>query len=78
MLRLYLFSRLRTIRSAWRRKASRFTGIGFRRRKSARLHLYFKGGHGFGMRKQHLPSDHWIERFADWLDTQGLLGIAKK
>jgi len=41
--------------------------------KPAELHLYSKGGHGFGMRQQHLPSDHWIERFADWLDMQGLL-----
>jgi acetyl esterase/lipase len=41
--------------------------------KSAELHLYSKGGHGFGMRQQHLPTDHWIERFADWLDVQGLL-----
>jgi acetyl esterase/lipase len=42
-------------------------------KKSAELHLYAKGGHGFGMRKQNLPTDHWIERFADWLDVQGLL-----
>ncbi len=41
--------------------------------KSAELHLYSKGGHGFGMRKQNLPSDHWIELFASWLDVQGLL-----
>ncbi len=41
--------------------------------KSAELHLYSKGGHGFGMRTQHLPSDHWIDRFADWLEVQGLL-----
>ena len=41
--------------------------------KSAELHLYSKGGHGFGMRTQHLPSDHWIELFANWLDVQGLL-----
>jgi acetyl esterase/lipase len=41
--------------------------------KPAELHLYSKGGHGFGMRQQHLPSDRWIERFADWLDVQGLL-----
>jgi acetyl esterase/lipase len=41
--------------------------------KSAELHLYSKGGHGFGMRHQNLPSDYWIERFADWLDVQGLL-----
>lgn len=42
-------------------------------KKPAELHLYQKGGHGFGMRKQNLPTDHWIERFADWLEVQGLL-----
>jgi len=42
-------------------------------KKSAELHLLSKGGHGFGMRKQDLPSDHWIERFAEWLQVQGLL-----
>jgi acetyl esterase/lipase len=40
-------------------------------RKSAELHMFSKGGHGFGMRKQNLPSDRWIERFADWLEVQG-------
>ncbi|MDW8381487.1 MAG: alpha/beta hydrolase [Verrucomicrobiota bacterium] len=38
---------------------------------SAELHLYARGGHGFGMRKQNLPSDHWIERFAEWLEMHG-------
>ena len=42
-------------------------------KKSAELHLYSKGGHGFGMRKQNLPSDQWIERFGEWLAVQGLL-----
>lgn len=42
-------------------------------KKPAELHLFSKGGHGFGMKKQNLPADHWIERFADWLDVQGLL-----
>ena len=42
-------------------------------KKPAELHLYAKGGHGFGMKKQNLPSDKWIERFSDWLDYQGLL-----
>jgi hypothetical protein len=37
------------------------------------LHLYAKGGHGFGRRKQILPMDQWIERFGDWLQMQGLL-----
>ena len=41
-------------------------------RKPAELHLFSKGGHGFGMKKQNLPSDHWVERFADWLEVQGL------
>jgi acetyl esterase/lipase len=41
--------------------------------KSAELHIYAKGSHGFGMRKQGLPCDGWIDRFGDWLDQQGLL-----
>ena len=35
----------------------------------AELHLYARGGHGFGMRVQHLPSDRWIELFWTWLVT---------
>jgi hypothetical protein len=34
---------------------------------------YAQGGHGFGMKKQGLPSDHWIERFSEWLQAQGFL-----
>ena len=34
--------------------------------KSAALHMYSKGGHGFGMKTQHLPSDNWISRFYEW------------
>ncbi len=37
------------------------------------LHIYAKGGHGFGMRKQGLPSDHWIDRFNEWLQAGGFL-----
>ena len=40
---------------------------------SAELHIYSKGGHGFGMNVYHLPCDTWIERFGDWLGVQGLL-----
>ena len=35
------------------------------------LHLYAQGGHGFGMKKQGLPSDRWIDRFGDWLQLPG-------
>jgi acetyl esterase/lipase len=38
-----------------------------RAKKSAELHIYSKGGHGFGMSKQNLPSDQWMNLFADWL-----------
>jgi len=41
--------------------------------KSAELHMYAKGGHGFGVRKHGLPVDGWIDRFGDWLDSQGFL-----
>jgi acetyl esterase/lipase len=47
----------------------RWTGA----KKSAELHMYAKGGHGFGMHKQNLPTDAWIDRFAEWLELQGFL-----
>ncbi len=42
-------------------------------KKPAELHLYAKGGHGFGMNKQDLPCDTWADRFVDWLQMPGLL-----
>jgi acetyl esterase/lipase len=39
--------------------------------RSAELHMYAKGGHGFGMREQDLPVDDWIERLYAWLEWQG-------
>ena len=44
--------------------------------KSAELHIYAKGDHGFGVSKQGLPSDTWIDRFSDWLGQQGFLTSA--
>lgn len=44
----------------------------------AELHMYAKGGHGFGMRVQNLPTDQWIDRFEEWLDVQGLLKGQRK
>ncbi len=39
-----------------------------------KLKQYEQGGHGFGLRKQGLPSDQWILAFDAWLDdTCGLL-----
>lgn len=42
--------------------------------RPAELHIYAAGGHGFGMNTQGLPSDAWIERFGEWLASQGMLG----
>ena len=39
----------------------------------AELHIYAKGGHGFGMRKQNLTSDTWTDRFGEWLKQLGYL-----
>jgi len=41
--------------------------------KAAELLPYTKGGRGFGMINHGLSVNHWIERFADWVDVQGLL-----
>jgi predicted peptidase len=47
-------------------------------KKDSELHMYARGDHGFGMRKQNLPTDKWIERFGEWLDVQGLLKPADR
>lgn len=36
-------------------------------------HLYLKGGHGFGMKRQGLTSDHFIEQYYSWMGALGLL-----
>jgi acetyl esterase/lipase len=45
----------------------------FEAKQPAELHVYEKGGHGFGTKKQYLPVDTWIKRFDDWLQMQGYL-----
>ena len=42
-------------------------------RHSAELHLFAQGGHGFGAKQQHLPSDSWPALLVSWLNTPGLL-----
>ncbi|MFV0290734.1 MAG: alpha/beta hydrolase [Mangrovibacterium sp.] len=34
----------------------------------AEMHIYAKGGHGFGMRKNNIPTDKWADLFVDWLE----------
>lgn len=44
----------------------------FTAQKPVGLHMYAKGGHGFGMKEQGLPSDSWIQRFYDWSVAEGI------
>jgi acetyl esterase/lipase len=39
-------------------------------KQPAELHMYEKGGHGFGMQKKNTTSDHWISDFETWLKFQ--------
>lgn len=44
--------------------------------KSAELHIFSVGGHGFNM-KNALPAHGWVDRFGEWLDVQGLMKPAQ-
>jgi acetyl esterase/lipase len=37
------------------------------------MHIYSKGGHGFGVRKQNLPVDKWTDRCEEWMKSLGYL-----
>lgn len=37
------------------------------------LHIYTRGGHGFGMRRDKNPINDWPQRCAEWMSSLGLL-----
>lgn len=37
------------------------------------VHLYERGGHGYGLRKTDLPVTTWPDRCAEWMRSRGLL-----
>jgi len=39
--------------------------------RPAEIHIFRRGGHGFGMERLNLPSDRWIDLFGDWLADLG-------
>lgn len=39
--------------------------------QAAELHIYEKGGHGFGMRETDQPVGKWIDHFHSWLKAAG-------
>jgi dienelactone hydrolase len=38
--------------------------------RPAELHIFTRGGHGFGVGKRGLPVDRWIDLLGDWLADQ--------
>lgn len=46
--------------------------------RPAELHIYERGGHGFGMTPKGASSDHWFEEFVWWMEARGLLKSARK
>lgn len=49
-----------------------------KRNLSAELHLFTKGGHGFGMRDNKQPINAWPQRCAEWMDAMGWLPTKEK
>lgn len=47
----------------------------FKNKVPVAMHMYAKGGHGFGMRTQNLPSDNWINRFYEWAIAQQIISV---
>ncbi len=43
---------------------------------NAELHIFAKGGHGFGMRERPLAITGWPSRFQEWMADQGFLKAA--
>ena len=39
--------------------------------RPSELHVFARGGHGFGMVKLGLPVDRWVDLFGDWMADQG-------
>jgi acetyl esterase/lipase len=63
----------------------RFGGHGFglveawiAAKRPAELHVFAKGGHGFGMNSLGTSSDHWIDEFYWWMQASGFLSGAHR
>lgn len=39
----------------------------------AEMHIFQKGGHGFGITKKNLPADQWPDLFFDWLKAMKIV-----
>jgi cholinesterase len=46
--------------------------------KSAELHIFRQGEHGFGMKKQNQPVGEWVNLFYAWLQSSGFAGARQQ
>jgi acetyl esterase/lipase len=46
-------------------------------KRPAELHVFERGGHGFGMITTNTTSDHWIQELQWWLEARGYLKTTK-
>lgn len=44
--------------------------------RTAELHIYERGKHGFGMTTQGASSDHWFDEFVWWMQSRSLIKAA--
>ena len=42
--------------------------------RPAELHIYAKGGHGFGLKQLDLPTADWLARVVEWMGANGWMG----
>lgn len=42
-------------------------------KRPVEMHLFTKGGHGFGIGSSENTTHHWLDKFTDWLTIQNLL-----
>ena len=46
--------------------------------RAAELHVYERGGHGFGFRRHRVPADEWPNSFEAWLKSRGYLPMVQQ
>ena len=51
----------------------KYDGVRLRNVTEAEMHIFQKGGHGFGMRNNNIPADNWPSLFINWLKATDFL-----
>jgi acetyl esterase/lipase len=61
----------------WTSSASSLLAVEYKKHGiPCEVHIYAKGGHGFGMKTTGFPVDAWPNRVVEWMDSLGLLSGA--